>query len=466
MRIELYNTLSRMKEEFSPIESGIVKLYSCGPTVYNYAHIGNLRTYIFVDTLRRALEVAGFEVRHVMNVTDVGHLESDSDEGDDKMILAARRELRSPWEVARFYEERFFEDCKDLNILEPKIVCRATEHIDDIVKFIECIEAKGHAYTAEGNVYFRVKEFPGYGELARLQLDQLEPGARVQTDPLKKDARDFVLWFSQSKYPNQIMKWESPWGYGFPGWHIECSAMASKYLGERIDIHTGGIDHIPIHHTNEIAQSESCLGHRWVNTWMHAEFLVSERDKMSKSRGSFLRLASLKQRGFDPLHYRYLCLTARYRSPLRFTWEAMRGARRGFENLKNRVVGLRLFPTKGTTDRKKEDYRTRFWEAVYDDLDLPVALAVTWEVVKDKELSTRSRLGLLEDFDRVLGFGVASFDRPSIGKKQLALIREREKARERKDWQTADSIRRKLLADGVRVKDTPRGTDWYTTFDD
>ena len=466
MKVRLHNTLSGKVQPLSPSTPGEVRLYSCGPTVYTYAHVGNLRTYIFSDVLRRALRSAGFRVRHVMSVTDVGHLQSDADEGEDKMALAANREARSPWQIARFYEDRFFEDCDRLHIFRPDVVCRATEHVEEMIRFVECLIDRGYAYEAAGNVYFDVGKDEDYGKLVGLNVEEHETRARVAPDPLKRNPRDFVLWFSQSKYPNQIMKWESPWGYGFPGWHIECSAMASKYLGERIDIHTGGVDHIPVHHTNEIAQSEGCFGHRWVDVWMHAGFLVLEDDRMSKSGRNFLRLESLRRMGFEPEHYRYLCLEAHYRSPLKFSWEAMSGARQGFENLKNRVVSWKLSPSKGTSDLRKDDYEGRFWDAVCEDLNMPVALAVAWEVAKDRELSSGARVNLLEEFDEVLGLGVANFGRPTISEEQLALVKARERARELKDWGTADSIRQELLAAGIQLKDTPQGTEWYRTFTD
>lgn len=272
MKFSVYNTLTRAKEEIIPVEKGRIKLYTCGPTVYNYAHIGNLRTYIFEDVLKKAMEYTGLEVRHVMNITDVGHLESDSDTGEDKMALGASREKKTVWEIARFYEEAFLKDCRLLNIAAPTIVCRATEHIEDMIKFIQILEHKGFTYIANGNVYFSIEKYPDYARLANLSMEELEAGSRVEVDPFKKNPLDFVLWFTNSKFSNQIMQWESPWGKGFPGWHIECSAMSMKYLGERIDIHCGGVDHIPVHHTNEIAQSESAVGHKWVNYWMHGEF--------------------------------------------------------------------------------------------------------------------------------------------------------------------------------------------------
>jgi len=462
--LRFFNTLPRVVEEFVPIEAGKVRLYTCGPTVYNYAHIGNLRTYIFEDVLRRTLEFGGFEVRHVMNITDVGHLESDSDQGEDKMSLASVRERTSPWEIARYYEDAFYQDCAALNIVPPHVRCRATEHIQLMIDFVQGLEQSGHAYAIDGNVYFDISRYRPYPELARLPLEQLMEGARVDPDPRKRNPLDFVLWFSQSKFPNQIMKWDSPWGNGFPGWHIECSAMASKYLGERLDIHCGGIDHIPVHHTNERAQSEARFGHRWVNTWMHAEFLIVDAGgKMSKSAGEFLTLRAVTDRGFEPAHYRFFCLGTLYRHPLRFSWEALRAARNSYENLKNRVVSWKLAPDENGGSDGIEAYRSAFWEAMSNDLHTPTGLSVLWDVAKDTELGPKAKLALLSEFDRILGIGVDAFRRPAIAPELAALISEREAARQRKEWSTADAIRNQLLEAGIQLKDTVDGTDWYTT---
>lgn len=443
-----------------------MRLYTCGPTVYDYAHIGNLRTYIFEDVLRRTLQMAGYEVRHIMNVTDVGHLESDADTGEDKMAVAARREQLSPWDIAREYEAAFFGDCAALNVLPPDIAARATEHIPEIIDFVQELERRGNAYAIDGNVYFDVSQYPPYPELARLRLDELMEGARVEPDPRKRSFLDFGLWFSQSKFPNQIMKWDSPWGAGFPGWHIECSTLASHYLGEYIDIHCGGIDHIPVHHTNERAQSEARFGHRWVGVWMHAEFLVLAERKMSKSEGGFLTLRALVERGFEPVHYRYFCLGALYRHPLTFNWEALQAARSSFESLKNRIVSWKLTSSGRGDNKRAESYRTAFWDAMSHDLHTPKALAVVWELAKDARLSTQSKLELVTEFDHILGFGVEDFHRPAVGVAFEALIQEREVARRRQDWGTADAIRGRLLEEGIQLKDTSEGTDWYVIYED
>lgn len=459
--ITLFNTLSRKIEPLKPINDGLVKLYTCGPTVYNYAHIGNLRTYIFEDILRRTLKQAGLKVEHVMNITDVGHLESDADAGDDKMELAAKREARSPWDIARFYEEAFFSDMARLNIEKPEIICRATEHIKEMQDFVQVLEKRGFTYTVDGNVYFRIDKFPSYASFSRRNLSDLIEGARVEIDPRKENPLDFVLWFSNSKFPNQIMKWDSPWGTGFPGWHIECSAMASKYLGDHFDIHCGGIDHISIHHSNEIAQSEARFGHKWVNLWMHGEFLVLQKDKMSKSKGNFLTLNSLVEKGYDPLHYRYLCFGAHYRSQLFFSFEALDGARNAFESLRNRVLSYRLNEEKPKNEGRKLELKEAFFRAIRHDLDTPVALAVLWEAMKDQAIASSEKLELLRDFDSILGFGVDEFKPPKLSNEHMLLIKEREEARQNKNWARADELRDQLLKDGISIKDTKQGTEWY-----
>ncbi|MCA9507146.1 MAG: cysteine--tRNA ligase [Myxococcales bacterium] len=459
--LALFNTMSRKIEPFKSISPDEVKLYACGPTVYNFAHIGNLRTYIFEDLLRRTLEHAGYKVEHVMNVTDVGHLQSDADEGDDKMSLAAKKEAKSPWEIAKFYEKAFFEDMSKLHIKKPTIVCRATEHIEEMQDFVSQLEKKGYTYNVDGNVYFRINKFPSYTALSRRNLEELQEGARVEVDKRKENPLDFVLWFSNSKFPNQIMKWPSPWGEGFPGWHIECSAMASKYLGEHFDIHCGGIDHISIHHSNEIAQSEACFGKKWVNWWMHGEFLVLQKDKMAKSAGNFLTLTSLIDKGYDSLHYRYLCLGAHYRSQLIFSFEALDGARNAFESLKNRVLSFKLNPESPKNRERKDQLKQDFFAAMENDLDTPVALSVMWESLKDNSISNTEKLELMKDFDEILGLDVDSFQAPLLDEEHMALIKSREAARLNKDWSQADALRDQLLKDGICIKDTKDGTQWY-----
>jgi cysteinyl-tRNA synthetase len=312
--MQLYNTMTRSVEDFKPLEDKKVKLYACGPTVYNYAHIGNLRTYVFEDILRRSLEYFGYSVIHVMNVTDVGHLVGDNDDGEDKMVKSSRETGKSVYEIADFYTRAFFQDTGKLNIKQPSIACRATEHIQEMIALVQRLERKGHTYFSGGNVYFSIDTFPEYGSLARLELDALLSGTRIAVDQNKRNPKDFVLWFTKSKFENQAMTWDSPWGRGYPGWHLECSAMSMKYLGEQFDIHCGGTDHIPVHHTNEIAQSEAATGKSpWVRYWLHGEFLLDDTGKMSKSKGEFLTLPYLEKQGYSPLDYRYFCLGAHYR---------------------------------------------------------------------------------------------------------------------------------------------------------
>jgi cysteinyl-tRNA synthetase len=471
--IRFHNTATRRLDELRPVEPGVVRLYACGPTVYNYAHIGNLRTYVSEDVIRRVLETAGYQVRHVMNITDVGHLVSDADEGDDRMTVAAAREQRSPWEIARFYEDEFFADCDKLGIQRPTVTCRATEHIASMQAMVARLEERGFAYTAAGNVYFDVRKFPGYGAMANLDLDAAGR-ARVDEDVEKRDPHDFVLWFSRSKYPNQVMQWDSPWGRGFPGWHIECSAMATEHLGERIDLHIGGIDHIPVHHTNEIAQSEAALGHPWVSIWLHCNFLVIDKptaaavaaqaEKMSK-RDYFLRMALLLERGYKPVHYRFLCLGAHYRSELKFSWEILDAAKRSFEILENLVVGWKIETARaGKAAKVTGDvaaYRERFRAALHEDINVPKALGVTWEMARDASLSPPAKLALVREMDTVLGLGVDSFRRPEIPDALRARVRAREEARAAKQWTEADAIRDELARDGLQLMDTSDGTDWY-----
>jgi cysteinyl-tRNA synthetase len=461
--LRLFNTRTRQVEDFRPIEPGAVRMYCCGPTVYNYAHIGNLRTYVFEDLLRRTLEAAGYAVTHVMNVTDVGHLQSDADTGEDKMVLATRREHRSPWEIARFYEDTFLRHTDMLNVRRAHVICRATEHIPQMIAMIECLIGRGHAYVSGGNVYFDVATFPAYPEFAQLQLEAQQATDRVEADERKRNPADFALWFSESKYPDQVMKWDSPWGVGFPGWHIECSAMASNYLGERLDIHCGGIDHIPVHHTNEIAQSEGCFGHRWVEYWLHAAFLV-DRGKMSKSSGDFLHLDRLVADGVEPLDYRYLLLTAHYRAELTYSPEALAAAAEARRTLRNLMQDWRYAAERQGAPAPRDEmvsrHRSAFWAALGDDLHLPKALAVAWAAARDPALHEGEKLALLREFDHVFGVGLDESEDRGLTEAQGALVREREDARRRRDWATADAIRDRLLAQGIRIKDRADGTDW------
>jgi cysteinyl-tRNA synthetase len=461
MALRLFNTRSRNIETFSPIDPSRVRIYCCGPTVYDYAHIGNLRTYVFEDILRCTLELFGYSVRHVMNITDVGHLQSDADVGDDKIELAARRERRSPWDIARHYETEFFRHADLLRIKRPSLVCRATEHIDDMIEMIARLVKLGHAYVVDGNVYFEIATFPRYANFAGLDLKKQAATDRVQFDPRKRSAADFVLWFSQSKYPNQAMKWASPWGTGFPGWHIECSAMASKYLGEHFDIHCGGVDHIPVHHTNEIAQSEGCYAHPWVNFWLHGEFLELDKAKMSKSTGTFLHLDQVAMDGFSPLDFRYLLLTSHYRSRLRFSYDSLEAAKRSRTALLNL---MRQWRRENTDHPPRSEIITRiqdqFREHLGNDLHVPEALAFAWAIARDSNLSPQEKHGAFCYFDRVFGVDLDFEDQVALTAKQMSLIASREEARRRRDWQTADRLRMDLLAQGVHLRDAPEGPEW------
>ena len=467
MRFSVYNTLTDLKEEIIPVEEGKIRLYTCGPTVYDYAHIGNLRTYIFEDVLKKSMEYIGLEVNHVMNITDVGHLESDADTGDDKMALGASREKKTVWEIARFYEEAFLEDCQLLNITEPTTICRATEHIEDMIHFIQVLEKKGFTYVANGNVYFSIDKFPDYHKLANLSLEELEAGSRIEVDQFKKNPLDFVLWFTNSKFSNQIMQWESPWGTGFPGWHIECSAMSMKYLGESIDIHCGGVDHIPVHHTNEIAQSEGVTGKKWVNYWMHGEFLVLDNGKMSKSSGDFLTLSRLIEEGYSPLDYRHFCLNSKYRKQLIFSFESLKESQTAYRRLKSRIKNI--IDNKADEDTIDnnliKEYQDKFAAQIADDLNIANAFTVLSDVIKDNNLNNSEKLYLIQDFDRVFSLDLTVDEEPTydinVEEEYIQnLILERNKARNEKDWAKADDIRNILLDKNIELLDTKDGTTW------
>jgi len=475
--LRLFDSLSREKKDFEPIEEGRVGLYTCGPTVYRYAHIGNLRTYIFEDILVRTLRLFGYQVRHVMNVTDVGHLTDDADQGEDKMLKGAREQHKSVWEIAGFYEEAFFHDLEALNITMPDITCRATEHIQDMIELVRRIEAAGFTYQAGGNVYFDVGKASDYGKLTGQVREDLKAGARIAVDPNKRNPHDFVLWFTQSKFEHQAMLWDSPWGRGYPGWHIECSAMSMKYLGEQFDIHCGGIDNMPVHHTNEIAQSEAATGKKpWVKYWLHGEFLVLAREKMAKSAGNFLTLSALADSGYDPLDYRYFCLGAHYRSPLQFSFEALDAARSGRLNMVERVLRLKEEHPVAEPARPAEPAQPAaaggkasallqsFRDALANDLNVPQALVAFWELIKEETITAQQRLGAALEMDRVLALGIASIEPqrlvPELEAEVKALIDQREQARRGKDYARADEIRNRLRQMGVVLEDTPAGPRW------
>jgi len=465
LSFNVYNTMTRNKDVFVPYKEGKVGMYTCGPTVYNYAHIGNLRTYIFEDVLKKSLEYLNYKVKHVMNVTDVGHLQSDGDEGEDKMALGASREHKTVWEIAKFYEDAFFEDCKKLNIKRPTVVCRATDHIQDMIDLIKKLEDKGYTYVSNGNVYFEIDKFENYAKLANLSIDELEAGRRIEVDPNKKNPLDFVLWFTNSKFSNQIMQWESPWGKGFPGWHLECSAMSIKYIGEYLDIHCGGVDHIAIHHTNEVAQSEGVLGHKWVKYWMHGEFLVLDSGKMSKSTGDFLTVSRLIEEGYSPLDYRYFCLQSKYRKQLLFSFESLNDARNGYKKLKERIAFILVSINKNdqTSDEKIESYKQKFSSYISDDLNIANAFTVLFDVLKDSELNNKEKAILIEDFDKVFSLDLMKIEEESTNVDEdliNKLIIERAESRASKNWARADEIRNEFIAMNIELLDTKEGTTW------
>jgi len=481
MAFAFYNTLGREKQVFEPLQDKKAGFYGCGPTVYNYAHIGNLRAYVHHDILVRSLRRAGYEVNHVMNITDVGHLSDDADDGDDKMVKSAEERGKSVLEIADFYTKAFFNDTDRMNITRPSVVCKATEHIAEMIDLIKRIEKNGFTYFAGGNLYFDISKFPSYGDLALLKLDDLTNGgqtefSRTETDENKRNAGDFVLWFTKSKFENQALVWDSPWGRGYPGWHIECSAMSMKYLGEQFDIHCGGIDHIPIHHTNEIAQSEAATGKKpWVKYWLHNEFLVMDKGKMSKSSGSFLTLQSLVDEGFDPLDYRYFLLGGHYRSQLQFSLESLQGAKNSRKSLIEKICSKFSAVDKEATqnDPSIAKYIEDFNKAIEDDLNTPRALAELWGLLKEGP-SSREALAAVFDMDKVLGLGFEeallnnsrnegnNVD-ADFAKEIEELILKRAEAKKVKDFTAADNIRQNLKSRGIILEDSQSGTTWRQT---
>lgn len=466
MGFKVYNTFSKRVEEFTEIEAGKVKLYTCGPTVYNFAHIGNLRTYIFEDVLKKVLEYEGYEVTHVMNITDVGHLQSDEDTGEDKMELGAKRENKSVLEIARFYEDSFMKDLQKLNIKAPTIKARATEHIEDMINLIKTLEDKGYTYIANGNVYFSIDKYKDYYKLANLNMEELQAGSRIKVDEFKKNPFDFVLWFVNSKYDKHILQWESPWGTGFPGWHIECSAMSLKYLGERIDIHCGGVDHIPVHHTNEIAQSESAIGHKWVNYWVHGEMLTVDSGKMSKSSGEFLTLSKLIKDGFSPLEYRYYILQSKYRKQLAFSYERLMEAKKSLDSLRKKVENIinNIDSNEKINEAQINNYKEAFRKSIDDDLNIANAFTVLFDMLKDSNLNNIGKRALIEDFDRIFSLDLIEQKENKLDSEKVSLIekllKERDSARKNKDWAKSDEIRDRLLKENIEIVDTKEGTKW------
>ena len=454
MPLTLYDTYTRSLRKFEPLSRDEVGLYACGPTVYDFPHIGNMRTYIFGDLLRRALEFNGYKVRQVMNITDVGHLTSDADTGEDKMEEGSRRSGKTAWEIAEFYTGVFKEDMQRLNILAPDTWCRATDHIDEQIQAIQCIEEKGFTYRTSDGIYFDTSKQPDYGYLARLDVEGLEAGARVAMAE-KRNVTDFALWKFSPPDEKRQMEWDSPWGVGFPGWHIECSAMSAKYLGPWFDIHLGGEDHISVHHSNEIAQTEACHGTRLANFWMHGYFLQLGDAKMAKSAGGFLRVKTLIDRGYDPLVYRLFCLSASYRSKLNFKWESIEGAARQLNRLRLAVHGWG-----DPAAEADEAYLQRFSEVVNNDLNMPRALSVTWDLVRS-DLPAGLKKATITRFDEVLGLRLAEWqpEEAAVPDHIMALAEERRKARAEKRYADADSLRDQIIAAGFDIKDTPLGPE-------
>ena len=459
--MKIYNTLNKTVEDFIPREEGKVKMYTCGPTVYHFAHIGNLRSYIFEDILEKTLNYLGYEVKRVMNITDVGHLTSDSDSGDDKMLKGAKREHKSVLEIAEFYTEAFKKDTEDLNIKWPKIVSKATDNIDEYIKIITELLKKGYAYQSGGNVYFDTSKLTDYYKLTNHKVDEMVIGVRegVEEDGNKKNQSDFVLWFTQSKFEEQALKWNSPWGVGYPGCHIECSGISLKYLGEYLDIHCGGVDNIFPHHTNEIAQSEAYLGHKWCNYWVHGEHLNDETGKMSKSKGEFLTLSLIKEKGYDPLAYRFMCLNTSYRKVLIFSYEALDNATNAYLKLKNKIKNLN---NEGEFDEKNYNkYNEAFKNCLSEDLNTSNGITLIYELLKS-EVNDKTKKTLIQSWDEVLSLNLISnesdknIDTNYIEQK----IKERAIAKENKDYTLADNIRKELLEKGILLKDTREGTTY------
>lgn len=459
--MKLYNTLTRSIDEFIPYEEGKIKMYTCGPTVYHFAHIGNLRTYIMEDVLEKSFKFLGFKVDRVMNITDVGHLSSDADTGEDKMLKGAKRENKSVMDIAKFYTDAFFRDCKKLNIDKPSVVVPATSLIDSYIEMIKVLLDKGFAYKSGDNIYFDTSRLDDYYVLTNHSSDLLMTGVRddVSLDENKRNKTDFVLWFTKSKFENQELKWDSPWGLGYPGWHIECSAIALKYLGEYLDIHCGGVDNIFPHHTNEIAQTESYVGHKWCKFWFHVEHLNDEDGKMSKSKGDFLTLSLLEEKGYNPLAYRLFCLSSHYRKQLAFSFDRLDSFESAYTKLKNKILSLK-------DDGEVLDvsyYLDKFKDNISNDLNTSMMITTIYDVLKDDNLNDNSKKYLIGEFDKVLGLDLLKQESKSLDvseeliKEKIAL---RDEAKKAKNYSLADSIRDELYSMGIKLIDTSSGTKY------
>lgn len=469
-KFRFYNTLTREVETVIPNEEGKIAMYTCGPTVYHFAHIGNLRSYIMEDVLEKSLRYIGYDVKRVMNITDVGHLSSDADTGEDKMLKGAKREHKTVMEVAKFYTDAFFEDCKKLNIKRPDVVEPATNCIPEFIHMIEVLLEKGYAYQAGGNIYFDTSKLDDYFVFSSaVEKEQLQVGVRddVEEDANKKNKNDFVLWFTKSKFEDQALKWDSPWGIGYPGWHIECSCISMKHLGEYMDIHCGGVDNIFPHHTNEIAQSESYLGHKWCNYWFHVNHLNDQSGKMSKSKGDFLTVSLLEEKGYDPIAYRMFCLQSHYRKPLVFSYENLDNVESAYEKLVKKIATIQ---DEGELDEKAyTEYNEKFEDAICNDLNTSMAITVVYDVVK-ADINGKTKLALLNAFDKVLSLNLTTAGAKlleagtSVDSDLENFIQEkiagRAEAKKAKDFARADAIRDELLARGVAIKDTREGVVW------
>ncbi|NLV49145.1 MAG: cysteine--tRNA ligase [Clostridiales bacterium] len=469
--MKLYNSATRTKEEFVPIEPGLVKMYTCGPTVYHFAHIGNLRSYIMEDILEKYFRWTGLKVNRVMNITDVGHLTSDADTGEDKMLKGARREHKTVMQIAEYYTKAFFDDCSKLNIRIPDTVVPATSCIPDFIEMISVLLSKGYAYISDGNVYFDTSKLDEYYIFNRHNEEELLVGARegVLEDTSKRNKTDFVLWFTKSKFEDQELKWDSPWGLGYPGWHIECSAISMKYLGRSLDLHCGGIDNAFPHHTNEIAQSEAYSGQKWCNYWFHVLHLNSSTGKMSKSSGEFLTVSLLEEKGYDPMAYRFFCLQSHYRKTLAFSWEALDNAAGIYAKLIARIAAIS--DTGGTDSAAFDKFKALFDEALSNDLNSSLAITVLYDVLK-ADIPGAVKLALISDFDYILSLDLikkadelrlkeSSAADESADEEVETLISARARARAEKNWSESDSIREKLKAMGIVIEDTPQGQKWY-----
>ncbi|MEE3494171.1 MAG: cysteine--tRNA ligase [Butyrivibrio sp.] len=466
---KFYNTLTRSVQDFVPREEGKVTMYTCGPTVYHYAHIGNIRTYIMQDVLIKALMYAGYDVKRVMNITDVGHLSSDADTGEDKMLAGAKREHKSVMEIAKYYTDAFFNDFDAVGNKRPDIVEPATNCIPEFIHMVEVLLEKGYAYVAGGNVYFDTSKLDDYYVFSSdIEKEQLQVGVRddVEEDTNKKNKTDFVLWFTKSKFEEQALKWDSPWGVGYPGWHIECSCISMKHLGEYIDIHCGGVDNIFPHHTNEIAQSESYLGHEWCKFWFHSNHLNDKSGKMSKSKGAILTVSLLKEKGYDPLVYRFFCLQSHYRKPLEFSFEALDNVTGAFNKLIKKIAELK--EEGGVDEAVVKEFEDKFRDAISDDLNTSMAITILYDVLK-ADTTGATKLALVKSFDKVLSLDLIGHAASSKEEKEvdpeleayvLDAIERRAAAKKAKDFATADAIRDELLQKGVEIKDTREGVKW------